>query len=67
MTGKPYGNLEDTMEDIRIVEQGLISFKFLKKNIKTLINPDAMQVKFAFQDAYRKIVDDGKGQDGAKG
>ena len=52
-TGKPYGNLEETMTDIKVVRQGLRRFKFLKKNIKTLINPDAMEVKFEIMDAYR--------------
>ena len=40
LTGKPYGDLDETMEDIKVVRQGLRRFKFLKKNIVTLINPN---------------------------
>ena len=53
LTGKPYGNLEETMEDIKVVRQGLRRFKFLKKNIVTLINPDAAEVKREIMGAYR--------------
>ena len=53
MTGKPYGNLDETLEDIKVVRQGLRRFKFLKKNIVTLINPDAAEVKREIMGAYR--------------
>lgn len=55
ISGKPYGNIEESLKDIKVVRQGLRRFAFKKKDIKTYINPDCMEVKFAISDAYREI------------
>ena len=60
ISGKPYGNIEESLKDIKVVRQGLRRFAFKKKDIKTYINPDCMEVKFAISDAYREIYYDGK-------